>query len=222
MSSFAERVKLLLQKRLDTTKWPIGDSGQGPGGIRYLTDGQGNAIAIITTSVNPNDAEPIGPGSAESAAEVDPIHVLRDLQVPHTFTKKTSSKEIILGATIETATNTRATFHDQRGNADYSVPTGKELLIYKEYSHATLVTAGWDISFGDDGVAEGTAAPTNEVFISGSISGTGLSLMHLQTVDLPQEDSIPWIIPAGKFPCLVSNSTSQSIGVVLLGVEYDA
>lgn len=219
--SFSERVKLILQKRLDTTKWPLGDSGQGPGAIRYLTDGQGNAIAILTTRVDPNASEPIGPLGADQVDPIIRLGATMQLDVPHTFTKKTNSKEVILGAQIGTATNTRMTFHDQKTGSDYSVPSGKELLIYHEIGMATKVTASILINYGDDGVAEGTSAPTNEVFPAGFPSGTGLGI-HFVTIDVVQELNWPVIIPADKFPLLVGLDTAQAISMVCMAVEYDA
>ena len=222
MSSFAERVKLLLQKRLDAPKWPVGDTA--PGGIRYLSDGQGNMIALLTTSVNPNDAEPIGPGSAETAAEqVDPFLNLGSdpfAQLPLSMTQKASAKEILIGASINTTTNTIVSLEDEQG-VDYSVPASKETLLYKQYFQSSIITAAFQVGYADDGVAEGTTDPTTPVFIPWFPDSTNVGL-HGVTVDVVAEFNVPFRVPTGKFPFFQHETTSGVSMVMCLGVEYNA
>ncbi len=218
--SFSERVKLLLQKRLDATKWPLGDSGQGPGAIRYLSDGQGNAIALLTTSINPNDPEPIGPGSAEASAEVDPVIIFGDaLHIPYSITKKTNLVPVSLTAIILT-TNSHVTFELPEGT-DYSVPAGKDLLIYRVIFQSAIAGMVFNIAYGDDGVAAGTTEPTNPVYIIGSTNNGG-SPLKTQTADKMENIPIYGRIPADKFPFIETAATSGDKAMQLLGVEVDA
>ena len=226
--SFSERVKLILQKRLDTRKWPLGDSGQGPGAIRYLTDGQGNAIAILTTSINPNDPEPIGPGSQESASQVDPTVRLgggRDvntgLDIALTLTKKANAKEIILGVLIGTSTNTVETLEESDGT-DYQVPAGKELLCYYLSGQASVVTGPYQLGYGSDAVAEGTTDPSDTVYAPWAQSGAGAGLCHPTVADTYEGFAIAFKIPATKFPFMRHPVTTSFTAVMVLGVEYDA
>jgi len=196
--SFSERVKLLLQKRLDATKWPIGDSGQGPGAIRYLSDGQGNAIALLTTSINPNDPEPIGPGSAEAAGETDPIITLHEeIQIPYTATKETGI--VPFSAFVsDTSANTVMTF-ESPADTDFSIPSGKTGRITKlVWTHGT---AGMylSIGYGDDGVEAGTTEPTNPVHIAGGLAGLESPFVS-PVADTKVEARVNLTIPDGKFP----------------------
>jgi len=215
--SFSERVKMLLQKRLDTTKWPLGDSGQGPGAIRYLTDGQGNIIALLTTSINPNDAEPIGPGSAEKAAEKDPFINLADqFQLPFTKTPEVWRDDVVIHARVS-GTNTDATFHEDAG--DYSVPTGRKTRFYRMICSTSTAVVTIALGHGSDGVADGTAGPTDPVFFWG-VDLDGMITIPVANIDEVREISIT--VPAGRFPWMSVNATNANKSCILFGVELDA
>ena len=213
---FSERVKLLLQKRLDTTKWPVGDSP--PGGIRYLSDGQGNLITILTTSINPNDAEPIGPGSQEKASEVDPDFLVGGLaKIPYTITKKVNPVFKALSIFIG-STNNVGTLESPFGT-DYSVPASKELIIYRYFFQASAASINWGLAYGDDGVAAGTTDPTTPIWILG---GDNLPSLVNETANKQYHEDIYASVPAGKFPFAEVSATSANKFVHILGVEVDA
>jgi len=217
--SFSERVKMLLQKRLDTTKWPLGDSGQGPGAIRYLTDGQGNIIALLTTSINPNDPEPIGPGSAEAAGEVDPILLQVDHQLPYTATKETNVKIFSLVAEIN-GTDTDKTFEKPVGT-DYSVPASKKYVVTSlDYSVGTAAIP-LAMGYGDDGV-EGTVEPTNFVYLVGTTIPNNLSIIVPVTADTLFHLRVSVEVPADKFPWFACAATSAVKAMMIHGYEADA
>ena len=213
---FSERVRLLLQKRLDTTKWPVGDSP--PGGIRYLSDGQGNLISILTTSVNPNDKEPIAPGSAESAAETDPTVDHGGILIPFSITAKVNPVFVTMTATI-LSTNNIMTFESPVGT-DYSVPTGKTFLLNKLIFKSSLAGMTFNIGYGDDGVGAGTSDPTAPVWVIGS-NNSSSALMD-EVADRMYEILLYGSIPAGKFPFLDTAATSGFKNAILQGVEVDA
>jgi len=221
MSSFAERVKLLLQKRLDSPKWPVGDSP--PGGIRYLSDGQGNMIALLTTSVNPNDAEPIGPGSAESAAEADPIiKAFGTLDLPYTAVLRTSLKIITLVYQL-TGTEEIMTLEAPSGT-DYSVPAGKVFLGLRLVIMAGVANIGVGIGYGDDGVAAGNTEPTTPVNLTGEFAtgATQKGPYTAPTADTTEEFDIYVEVPTGKFPYAHAVATSGDKDGILYGAEVDA
>jgi len=213
---------MLLQKRLDTSKWPLGDSGQGPGAIRYLTDGQGNIIALLTTSINPNDPEPIGPGSAEKAAEVDPtIRIGGNVLIPYTITAKVNPVFITLVIEI-TGTNTIMSA-ESPAETDYSVPTGKVLLVYKWDISSSVATSKFALGYGDDGVAEGTVDPTNPVWLIGrNNAGVNKSAYETLLANETNPFNISAEIPAGKFPFVETIATSGNKQAIVYGVEVDA
>ena len=155
---------------------------------------------------------------------VDPLALIgtgSQLQVPHNFTKKANSKEIIIGAEIVTATNKYTTLEQPKGT-DYSVPTGKELLIFDVLAQAGKVTTPMNIGYGDTGVSEGTVAPDATVFPPGFNTTATVSVLHLTTIDVPQHISVSIIVPADKFPVLIAIDTATAGSVVCTGVEYDA
>lgn len=159
------------------------------------------------------------------AEEVDPHLVLGTnpfVELAIGLTKKTGAKEVIFGCTIQTAANTIQTMEIFDGS-DYSVPAGKETMIYKEFTVNRDVVVTWQIGYGDDGVAEGTADPTNPVFPpfmpdGGTASGIGQST----TVSVVEEFNFPLRIPAGKFPFIQNTDVDKTFSIVCLGVEYNA
>jgi len=225
---FSDRVKLLLQKALDPTKWPIGDSGQGPGGLRYLTDGQGNLVAIVTTSVNPNDTAPIGPGSAEAAAEVDPILRALGHQIPYTATKKTN---VVFKALIGriTGTNNIATLESPAGT-DYQVPVSKTFFgTHADFSAIHTGALYFAIGYGDDGVADGTTDPTTPIWVIGTNNASGSKSPYSVQVSTAAVDHPPigefdiyCEIPAGKFPFFEAETDNTNKEIMLYGFEADA
>jgi len=220
--SFSERVKLLLQKRLDATKWPIGDSGQGPGAIRYLSDGQGNAIALLTTSINPNDTEPIGPGSNEAAALKDPLFKANSIEIGYTLASKTNPVFKVLSAMV-TTTNTIMTL-EFPGGTDYQVPAGKLFIGYKIAVAASVAGVSWAIGTGTDGVATGTTEPTSPVMVIGIDStGSGFkSPFTIPTADTIFEFNTFFEIAAALFPFAECDNTSGNKVITVYGVEVDA
>jgi len=218
--SFSERVKMLLQKRLDTSKWPLGDSGQGPGAIRYLTDGQGNIIALLTTSINPNDPEPIGPGSAEAAAEADPIFQVQGaFNFPMTVATLKNVKLISLLA-ILSGTEELMTF--QEGTADYSVPTGKKLILYQLDFAADAATIPFSIGSGSDGVAPGNTLPTDPINLIGNPLAIGQYSPYVTGVaDTPYSAKISGQLAAGRFPFCDTIVTNARKAAQLYALEAD-
>jgi len=214
---FAERVKLLLQKRLDSTKWPIGD--QPPGGLRYLSDGQGNLMAIVTTSVNPNDASPVGPGSQESAAETDPILTLHEeIQLPYTAVKFTGVAPFSATAPVE-GTNTIMTFEHPAGT-DFSIGATKTGMITRVLYYGSVAGTWVKIGYGDDGVAEGTTDPTTPVWLLGE-NAAGESPLVVTTADVPYVSKVALEIPAGKFPFVELPATNAIKPVHIFGYTRD-
>jgi len=214
---FAERVKLLLQKRLDTTKWPIGDSP--PGGLRYLSDGQGNLIALVTTSVNPNDPQPIGPGSNEAAAETDPVlNVMTKLNIPITFTKLTNPVLVNLQADLATGEEIM-TLESPRGT-DYSVPAGKKLILFHALYSAAGVTV-LALGYGSDGVAAGGVLPSDPVGIlgKGDVTSGQTSSLYVTTSSVPYSTDIFCEVPASQFPFCNFTSGAFTKDCQLTGLE---
>ena len=119
-------------------------------------------------------------------------------------------------ASIETATNTRKTFEAPVGT-DYKVGTGKTLKILKMFCSGSVGT-DVHISYGDDGVDEGTTAPTNEVFVMGSGS-SGFSPMFIPEHLRTYVQDVYLEIPADKYPCLAKPNTTKTAAVLLIGVE---
>ncbi len=226
---FAERVKLLLQKRLDHPKWPVGDSP--PSAIRYLSDGQGNLICILTTAINPNDAEPIGPGGGlgnvglldssgariSPSEKIDPFIKLADqFELPFSKTAEVYSDDIVIHARI-TSTNTDATFH--KDASDYSVPTGKKARFYRMIANTSTAVVTIALGYGDDGVADGLNGPSTPVFFWGSDTD---GFIALDVANQNHEIPISITVPAGKFPWMITNATSANKSCILFGVELDA
>lgn len=54
--------KLIINKRLNTSKWSLAPVGSQPPGIRMATDEDGNLQAQVVVIVNPQDLEPLAPG----------------------------------------------------------------------------------------------------------------------------------------------------------------
>ncbi len=219
--SFSDRVKLLLQKRLDAPKWPVGDSP--PGAIRYLSDGQGNMIAMLTTSVNPNDTEPIGPGSAEAAATADPtFKAFGNINYPATFTKRVNTQVIVLNALI-TTTNDIATFHQEL--ADFTVPSTKKLEMLKMVLNGSVASVGIGIGHGSDGVADGVTDPTDPIRIIGE--GETANINHFSgyvtspTASLTVEHDIYALIPASRLPFLEKNDQASEVNATVYCLESD-
>jgi len=207
---------MLLQKRLDTSKWPLGDSGQGPGAIRYLTDGQGNIIALLTTSINPNDTEPIGPGSVEAAAEVDPIINAIGIQIPYTATKETSVVPKTMISEI-LGTNTDKTFETPVGTA-YSVPANKKFVATSLDFQVGTAAIVLSMGYGDTEV-EGTVEPSNFVYLVGTTGVGGVSLLIGLAADTIFHFEMHVEVPADKFPWMQCQATSALKAMILHGYE---
>ena len=106
--------------------------------------------------------------------------------------------------------------------ADYDVPTSKifEALAFMHYTTAVAKTFRW--TYGDTGVADGTAAPTNEVELGfGGIQVSSASTIFSGGATNPLIP-IHFKVPAGKFPCQACSVDVGGATNILYGVEYDA
>lgn len=162
-----------------------------------------------------------------AAGVVDPfIRSLNNLlELPYTATNRANLISKKLTSTVSGA-NTRATFDEtpEGGGAlaDYDVPTSKifEALGFMHYTTAVAKTFRW--TYGDTGVADGTAAPTNEVELGfGGIQVSSASTIFSGGATNPLIP-IHFKVPAGKFPCQACSVDVGGATNILYGVEYDA
>jgi len=92
------------------------------------------------------------------------------------------------------------------GGTDYQVTAGKTLYITKIIYFSPVANCeGFIIGYGDDGVAEGAAAPTNPV---GLTPMYGLSSIVARQLN---EVNVFLIVPAQKFPYAYSIANVSSI-----------
>ena len=75
---------------------------------------------------------------------------------------------------------------------DFVVTGGKNFAITRIWLTPNAANAGFNIGYGDDGVAEGDVAPTNPVLLCQPYIGL------VANVSVPIDVDI--IIPAGKYP----------------------
>lgn len=233
-------IKTLIQKRLDKSKWNLGPIT--PGGIRLLTDSQGNLIGLVTVPVNPQDTSPIAPGSSGNvgllnssgvrinpAQAVDPFAKLGGvMQLPYALTALTNPVFITLTGMI-TSTNNIMSLESPSGT-DYSVPASKLLYLTKMVISAIHTTAVYfALGYADTGVADGTTDPTTPIHIIGINVASGMKSPYsvqvsTAAVDRPPigEFDILAKIPAGKFPFFEAETDNTTKAMVCYGVEVDA
>ena len=227
-------IKTLIQKRLDKAKWNLGPIT--PGGIRLLTDSQGNLIGLVTVPVNPQDADPLAPGSSgnvgllniagvrvDPAGPVDPLGFIGDqggAQLAYSGTKS-NGKVVVIGQQTEATADTFVTLHNE-DDTDYQVPSGKTYSIVQALLRCDL-TDGIGLGYGDTGVAQGTSAPTNHVvFPWTKASNQILGLLVVATVNTQLVINIAGEVPASKFPVLSYGNASKSVYIQIIGIEHDA
>jgi len=89
---------------------------------------------------------------------------------------------------------------------DYQVPAGKTFYITKMHYSGVDASIGFVIGYGDTGVADGAAAPTNPVQLTQMHRGASAFIEYSADVFLA--------IPAAKYPYIQWQS-----GYILLNVE---
>jgi len=94
---------------------------------------------------------------------------------------------------------------------DYQVPAGKTFYITSVVYMANSASGGIKIGYGDTGVADGAAAPTNFVQLTEEFRS--------ETADKLIPVSVLVAIPAGKFPCVRQNAGAVQLYVTYFGVE---
>ena len=93
---------------------------------------------------------------------------------------------------------------------DYQVTAGYTLYITKiVWGSSTAGSQIKQFGYGDDGIAEGAAAPTNAVvLIPFFLQGSTTALAELEGI---------WTIPSGKYPYFQANTALS--GFIIFGVE---
>jgi len=161
---------------------------------------------------------PSPPGTTGSDL-VDPEVLLAEFaKLPYVIAKATNPVFVTLNVAI-TGANTFMTFESPVGT-DYDVPASKKLRVYKVIWQGAVVATYLSLGYGDDGVADGTSAPTNIVRQIGS--GNSGSALAVFVINQPEKESISLDIPAGKFPVANKNNTNGIFSATLFGVEVDA
>lgn len=107
------------------------------------------------------------------------------------------------------ATSNYMTFETPVGT-DYQVTAGKTFYVTKVIWQPGTAGDNFILGYGDDGVANGAAAPTNWIQM------TGILKPQLQSANVGEYDIIVPIL-ASKFPCAKSIAGSQSI--TIFGIE---
>ena len=214
--------KKFISKRIDAKSWNVGPGDVS--GIRMLTDPENpsHLLAILTVPFDPQSAEPIKPTTP--AGEVDPFLKINDaLDLPLTLTALASVVHVLLYAT-KTTTLEVMTLHDILTEADYTVPTGKKLIIYRMIGEDSAVPHGLCIGYADDGVALGTTLPTNPVSVIGVTTLNNPTQTPFITVTnaTPADYKVYASIPAGKLPFFRTNPASSSMQFACYGIEVDA
>ena len=125
-----------------------------------------------------------------------------------------------LQAQISTETNTRMTFQCPTGTY-YAVPAGKIFKITKILYVARLADCDVGVSYGDNAVAEGITAPTNEKHVIGLGTSKYYQLIRPTNANVLYSLDIYAEIPEGKYPCLVKLNTGANANTTafLIGVE---
>ena len=108
---------------------------------------------------------------------------------------------------------------EQPAGADYVVTAGKTFKITRIIYFA-VGTAQISIGYGDNGVAEGAAAPTNPVYVLGNGTAGFHDFISSAFRANPPVIDIYAEIPAGKYPFLRSIvSSAANPMVTLIGIE---
>lgn len=95
---------------------------------------------------------------------------------------------------------------------DYQVTAGKTFYITHVMYEATGTSVGTALGYGDDGVADGVAAPTNFVQI------TPARFFQASAADLPASYNCHLSVPAGKYPCVLQADAGTAL-VIVSGIE---
>ncbi len=120
------------------------------------------------------------------------------------------------GIRADTVTAGRFMTLEENG-VDYQVPAGKQFRMTRiqMFGAAGNVCVG----YGDDGVAESAAGPTNYTDVIGLQGSTG-SISAMRSTTANTDQNIAGIIPAGKFPCVFN--VAATVGVLITGIEENA
>ena len=175
---------------------------------------------FLTMAVDPAS----NPMDLQSSTDVDPTFGDRDaVSLPFTATKFSNliTKTLHAVAIADAAVSTFMTFEDPDGT-DYSVPSNKVFRANRVYWLGSATNAFIALGYGDNGVAAGTTAPTNEVITLGN-TGTTLTVLTVQTISLLHQLALQYTVPAGKFPHVrKSGAQNNNVAVYVMGVEYNA
>jgi len=117
---------------------------------------------------------------------------------------------------VMTGTNEHDTFQSPAGT-DYSVPSGKIGIIFHGTCLTSAAAKGAGLEYADDAVDNSATGGTNAVIIS---QGTTWEFATANQTFVM--DGYYGEIPAGKFPALLSQSTSGTMTVNAILVEVDA
>ena len=151
----------------------------------------------------------------------DPIAKLADvIDIGFTLAKKTTPIFKTLSANIiSDAVNTRYMTLEQPNGTDYSVPASKVFYALKVPFYCVAAAGLHNIGYGDDGVAEGIAAPTTPVYLLGSTAVLGVIVNA--AANTFYELKIFASVPAGKFPFISRAAVGGISSIVVIGIEVD-
>ncbi len=118
----------------------------------------------------------------------------------------TEGKSLVALATVASRYSTLET----EVGTDYTVAAGKQFYVTKFRYQSTAASNAFHLGYGDDGVQNSAAAPTNFVQLTHDF----LSLVSNVAI----LDNVFFIIPAGKLPAAFFTGTSTHI-LTLFGFE---
>lgn len=114
------------------------------------------------------------------------------------------------GLALITATGRYMTFETPQGT-DYTVAGSVTLYIGKIQVRGTAAATAFEIGYGDDGVADGVAAPTNPVIIS--------KIFYVLTTNVEQEFNVVLEVPTGKLP-FAHTTVNGGVDIAFYGAEF--
>ena len=163
---------------------------------------------------------PAPPGTGtKSQIQVDPEVLLAGLaKLPYSISLATNPVFVSMNVAMSGA-NTFMSFESPVGT-DYTVPANKKLELFKLQWQGAVTATYLTFGYGDDGVANGTSAPTALVRQIGS-GNTGSPLV-VDVVARLYEASVYASVPADKIPMVNKNNTNGLFSVQAYGVEVDA
>lgn len=188
--------------------------------IQFKNDGAESGKSIFVTKMKvPNLSAAPPPLPAQ---EPDPtFKVGGEINIGYILAGKTNPVFKTLVGRIS-GTNNIQTLEENL--VDYAVPSGKECYIYKLDFMSAVADESIALGYGDDGVAIGTADPTNPVWLIGTDEVTTSdksSYVARVALELETWDVLA-IIPASKFPFYETSTTSAVTYLHAYGVEVDA